>query len=171
SVGAVMRWTRFFSPLSGIGQMNLPVVPMAHMRRTRASGSSALPNMRLAASSSGSRKTWARMRAGSSIIQLTTRSESRQKPSGAIRARRRARVHGEGPRQLVEERVPGQAPGAVKEHERRAAALREHPDADLALPDGDRAFAHARAAAMPGPLDAALGARSRSGHQWFTQPS
>src|SRR5262249_27711405 len=68
------------------------------------------------------------------------------------RARMLGRVYGKGPRQLVEERIPVEAPGAVKEHERRAAALGEHPDADLALPDGDRAFAHARAAARPGSL-------------------
>jgi len=36
SVGAETRWMRFFNPLSGIGQMNLLVAPIAHIRRTRA---------------------------------------------------------------------------------------------------------------------------------------
>ena len=50
SVGAFTRWMRFFSPLSGIGQMNFPVAPIAHVSRTRAaaaSASSAAPNSRV----------------------------------------------------------------------------------------------------------------------------
>src|SRR5207249_2775057 len=60
-LGALTRWMRFFRPLSGIGQMNFPVVPIAHMSRTRASVvaascASVRGNMRRAASPSGSRK-------------------------------------------------------------------------------------------------------------------
>ena len=85
------------------------------------------------------------------------------------RLRRRARmlgsVDGEVARQLVEERIPLEAPRAVKEDERGPAALRQHPDADLALPDLDRLLAHARAAATPAALGAAFRERSFSGHQ------
>src|SRR3989449_7465047 len=75
---------RFFSPLSGMGQMNFPVAPMDHMSRTRvaaaASGGSDGPNIRFAASPAGSRKMRPRSASRSSIIQLTTGSASRQKP-------------------------------------------------------------------------------------------
>ena len=38
--GPAIRWMRFLSPLSGIGQMNLPVDPIAHVRRVLASAAS-----------------------------------------------------------------------------------------------------------------------------------
>src|SRR5262249_16632421 len=56
------------------------------------------------------------------------------------RARVLRRVDREVLRELVEERVPREAPGAVEEDQRRPAALREDPDADPLLPDRDAAL-------------------------------
>jgi len=81
---------RFLSPLSGIGHVNLPVAPIAHIRRTRAAAAasggeaaSRIPSMRFAASLLGSRNTQAGSSAGLTVIQFTTRSLSRQKPIGS----------------------------------------------------------------------------------------
>src|SRR5262245_66607483 len=89
------------------------------------------------------------------------------------RARMLGRVDGEVLGQLLEEGIPGEAPRAVEEDERRAGALRQHPDPHLLLPDRDRLLAHhappAATAAARGDMEAAP--RSRSGHQWLTHPS
>ena len=51
-----MRWIRFLSPLSGMGQRNFPVAPMAHWSPTRA--------MTRASGSAGSGEHAARRLAG-----------------------------------------------------------------------------------------------------------
>ena len=90
-----MRWMRFFNPLSGIGQMNLPVHPMAQVRRVRArapsSGSSGMENSAFAATPSGSRNTYPGRSWGATSIQLVTGASSRQSPMGSMSASRRTR--------------------------------------------------------------------------------
>src|SRR5204863_2540560 len=80
--------------------------------------------------------------------------------------------HAEALGQLLEERVPGETPWAVKEHERGPASFRQHPDADAALPDGVRFLSnHAGRAPTGATPRGRADSRSRSGHQWLTQPS
>ena len=92
----MMRWMRLPSPLSGIGQMNLPVAPIAQVSRVRASapssGSSGTANIARAAAPSGLSNTWAAISTGPSSIQLTTGASSRQSPIGSMSARRRTRA-------------------------------------------------------------------------------
>ena len=91
-----MRWMRFLSPLSGIGQMNLPVAPMAHVSRVRASApasaSSGTANIAFAAGPSGRWNTNPGISAGPCSIQLTTGASSSQSPIGSMRASRLTRA-------------------------------------------------------------------------------
>ncbi len=82
-----MRWIRFFSPLSGMGQMNLPVAPMAQVSRVRASAASSkfsgMENSALAGALSGSTNTYFGRSAGATSIQLVTGASSRHSPMGS----------------------------------------------------------------------------------------
>ena len=79
-------------------------------------------------------------------------------------------VDREAPRQLVQERVPGEAPGTVEEDDGRSLALGQDAHVDLVLPDGDgpRGRSHQTAARAVG---AGVASRRPRGHQWFSHPS
>ena len=87
SVGATIRWMRFARPLSGIGQTNFDVQPIAHVRPTiaamAASGSSGGVNMARATSPSGSWKSSAGSCSGAAATQLATGWSSSQRPIGS----------------------------------------------------------------------------------------
>ena len=95
SVGAVMRCSRFFSPLSGMGHTNFPVQASDQVVRSAiwmpVSGSGGGAAIIWAAGPVGSANSSGPRSCGAVAIQFATGASSRQSPTGSINASRLTR--------------------------------------------------------------------------------
>src|SRR6266851_5811318 len=168
---------RFFRPLSGMGQMNFPVEPMAQVR---AAGAARVGRGHLAGDHGAEGVAHEGRALEAQLLQQLLVTED-QVPEAVqvidVVGRAGARsgmlggMNGEMLSERVEERIPVEAPGAVEEDEVGTGALGEDAHEDATLPDGEQARLRAVEAAHRAVTAGSERARSFSGHQWLTQPS